>query len=330
MPIITINRQPSWGDMAVGAVVNLPAALADPMLASGEAVPTPNATPTQAGPFTTTAGGGIVRLTGAQFAALEAGDGLTADLEYFCYDVPSRWIATSANTKDAVVFVHNGVTYEGDLAYAEATEKDLAAGTWATRPLTGFTTGLMYYRRMTDIANCTMWWLGGTSTEWRVVCPTWAVFDPATVAGAQSASAQVINPKDIPAGLLLAARAFRIHVAAGKSGTTDAMTSFAARLGTAGTTADVALLGPPSAAIAAGDRSRNAVHRYRWYDATHFRAVGAPTANGSDASTSTSGAADTEYTITGSQALKLSLGVVMATAAADTPHCAFLGLLLEP
>lgn len=51
MPIVTINRVPSWGDMPVGAVLNLPAALADPLIASGEAIPTPAAVPTQIDPF---------------------------------------------------------------------------------------------------------------------------------------------------------------------------------------------------------------------------------------------------------------------------------------
>lgn len=171
MTIVTINRAPSWGDMAVGAVVNLPPALADPLLASGEAVPTPNATPTQGGPFSTTdGGGGIARLTVAQFAALEAADGLTADLEYFCYDGPARWKATGPDTKDAVVFVHDGVTYEGDQALAARTEVDLAAGTWATRPLTGFTADISYFRRMTDKGTLpggrVMVWHGGVSTEW--------------------------------------------------------------------------------------------------------------------------------------------------------------------
>lgn len=51
MTIVTINREPDWGDMPVGTVLNLPQALAEPLIASGEAIATPNATPTQASPF---------------------------------------------------------------------------------------------------------------------------------------------------------------------------------------------------------------------------------------------------------------------------------------
>lgn len=42
MTIVTINRQPSWGQLTAGSVVELPDALALPLIASGEAVPTPS------------------------------------------------------------------------------------------------------------------------------------------------------------------------------------------------------------------------------------------------------------------------------------------------
>lgn len=47
MTIVTINRAPGWGNLAVGAIVNLPPALAEPLIASGEAVPTPDGAPLQ-------------------------------------------------------------------------------------------------------------------------------------------------------------------------------------------------------------------------------------------------------------------------------------------
>lgn len=51
--IITINRAPDWAltTLPVGAVTNLPASLADPLIAAGQAVPTPGATVTHSNPF---------------------------------------------------------------------------------------------------------------------------------------------------------------------------------------------------------------------------------------------------------------------------------------
>ncbi len=59
--IVTINRTPSWATIStlpVGAVINLPEALANPLIAAGEAVPTPGAAITHTDPFGSSGGGG--------------------------------------------------------------------------------------------------------------------------------------------------------------------------------------------------------------------------------------------------------------------------------
>lgn len=115
-------------------------------------------------------GVGTTTLTDAEFQVLVAGNGLVAGAEYYVSDLPARWVATDGNSYDGIAFVQNGVTYFGDEATAAQTEIDLAAGTWASRPTSGFDTGTVYYRRMTDIGSTPggtlMAWLGGTSTEW--------------------------------------------------------------------------------------------------------------------------------------------------------------------
>lgn len=115
-------------------------------------------------------GGGVTAIPAADFAALVAANGLTAGTEYYVSDMPARWVATDGNSYDGIAFVHDGTTYFGDEAVAAQTEIDLAAGTWATRPTSGFESGTVYYRRMTDIGagpgGTLMTWLGGTSTEW--------------------------------------------------------------------------------------------------------------------------------------------------------------------
>lgn len=114
-------------------------------------------------------GSGVnISLSAAEFSALVASSGLSAGTEYYVADLPAMWLATGASTYIGIGFVSGGVTYFGDEAVAAQTEVDLAAGTWDSRPLTGFDSGVMYYRRMTDVGNCSpiMTWLGGTSTAW--------------------------------------------------------------------------------------------------------------------------------------------------------------------
>lgn len=100
MTIVTINRDPDWGDMPVGAALNLPDALADPMIASGEAVPTPGATPTQDGPFAQGVGGGVITsYTAAQLSAMALAGTLTPYATYVASDEsPYQQWALDAST----------------------------------------------------------------------------------------------------------------------------------------------------------------------------------------------------------------------------------------
>lgn len=99
MTIVTINRSPAWGDMAVGAVLDLPPALADPLIASGEAVPTPAATPTQASPYGEGSGTGTISTyTEAQLDAMEIAGTLTPYARYVASDTEVEYRATDAFT----------------------------------------------------------------------------------------------------------------------------------------------------------------------------------------------------------------------------------------
>lgn len=283
----------------------------------------------------TLAAGGTVTTTATEFAALVAANGLTPGITYWLPLVPAMWFATGSATYVGVGFVSGGVTYFGDEALASTTEVDLAAGTWATRPLTGFTSGTLYFRRMTDIGTspggAVMSWLGGTSTEWRVTTVTDVFNDFTTTTGAQNTSEQALNPKDLPAGILNACGEFEVILVGGKTGTTDAVDSIKARLGTAGTTADTLLNGVLSSAVSAADRARTAKHRYRVTSSTTIAATDSQQGNtGYYGSTTSTADAFTSYAVTAANALKLSCNVKLATAVTDSPQCRRICLRLFP
>ena len=128
MTIVTINRDPDWGDMPVGAAINLPDALADPMIAAGEAVPTPGATPTQDGPFAQgVAGGVITTYTAAQLAAKALAGTLTQYARYVASDTGVEYRAASASalspthnveTTPYVTLTATGTAFTGACEYA--------------------------------------------------------------------------------------------------------------------------------------------------------------------------------------------------------------------
>lgn len=336
MTIVTINREPNWGDMAVGAVVNLPPALADPLIASGEAVPTPNATPTQAGPYATTSGGGTVRLTVAAFAALEAADGLTADVEYYCYDGPARWMATGVNTKDAIVFVQDGITYEGDQALAEQTEIDLEAGTWATRPTTFDVAGVVYYRRMTDIGTApggtVMSWFSGTSTEWGLVAPLRLRLRGA---GTTTTSAQYpTNTRHaLPAGLLAGCSRFDAALKFDQSDEASTLTSWRLKMGSTGTATDATIAAPTGTPMSAGDNQRAYPMSFNIESATSIRADAISNAAAVGWQTSAvNSAADAAASLTGSDDTSdaLYLGVDYTMGVSSTALTTTLIVTLYP
>lgn len=279
--------------------------------------------------------GGGAGVSSAQFAVLAAASGLTPGSVYYLSDLPAMWLAITTNTYVGVAFVKDGIEYIGDQARAPETEKDLGAGTWATRQLTGFTAGVQYYRRMTDIGTvpggCVMTWFGGTSTEWRVQGPVDVFNDYTTVTGEKNTTEQALNPKDLPAGILNACGEFEIILVAGKNGTTDGVDSIKARLGADGTTADTVLNGVASTAVAAGDRCRSTKFRYRVKDASNIQATDSQLSNtGYYGSATSSGAAFPSYAVVAANALKLSCNVKLGTAGTDSPQCLRTCLRLLP
>lgn len=72
MPTVTILRTPEWASASTlppGAVIALPASIADPLLAAGQAVHTPGAAATHDNPF----GAGVVAQGGADYLTLSDG-----------------------------------------------------------------------------------------------------------------------------------------------------------------------------------------------------------------------------------------------------------------
>lgn len=192
------------------------------------------------------AGGGVT-VTSAAFDALVAGSALVSGTHYYVSDLPARWVATGTNTYDGVGFTQGGVTYFGDEAVATQTEVDLAAGTWASRPTSGFDSGTVYYRRMTDIGTApggtVMSWLGGTSTEWHLTAP---IRLRLRGAGAVTTSAQYpTNTRHtLPAGLMAACSRFDVQLKVAQSDETSTLDSWRLKLGSTGTATDATIFAP--------------------------------------------------------------------------------------
>jgi len=114
-------------------------------------------------------------------------------------------------------------------------------------------------------------------TYWSVVSPTSVVLDTTMQTGAADGTHQVVKSSLLPVGLLRAGRKIIIKGALGKNGATDASTTVQARIGTAGTTADSALLSFP--AMSAAQRSTWAGTEWKLASATSFQSIGPPNNN---------------------------------------------------
>lgn len=125
--IITINRSPDWAlsTLPVGAVINLPASLADPLILAGQAVPTPGAAITHTDPFGPGGSSGgtgtghiqTVYTTLAAAAAANTGVGIgttvyigTAPLNYIKYEVIAQPSSVVGNWQAMQGSYSNSVT----------------------------------------------------------------------------------------------------------------------------------------------------------------------------------------------------------------------------
>lgn len=204
-------------------------------------------------------GGGYESLTQAAFDILVAANSLSVGTQYYLTDVPARYVAKTTSTYDGVGFV-SGTTYIfGATAFATQTEIDLAAGTWATRPVSGFDADVMYFRRMTDIGNMpggtVMSWLGGTSTAWALTAPL-----RLRLKGAGTTTTSPQYPTNtrhaFPAAFLAGCSRFDVNLKFEQSDETSTLTSWRIKLGTAGTASDATILAPTGTPMAAGDNQR--------------------------------------------------------------------------
>lgn len=276
-------------------------------------------------------GSSYLALSSAAFDALVAASGLVEGTTYYIDELPAMWLGTGASTYVGISFVSGGIIYYGDEASAAQTEVDLAAGTWATRPTSGFDTGIQYYRRMTNVGSqpggCVMSWLGGTSTEWRVTAPTWVALSISSVAGVAQTALQVINPLALQAGILKAGSFFDLRFAPSKTGTAATLTP-TPYLGPNGTTADTALRAGGTV-TSGGGLNKGFWQTYKVSSDSEIQLLGANLGNGNWTGAESSTATFTPYAVDVTAALNISLGVSQ-TSAADTPACAFLGILLHP
>lgn len=123
----------------------------------------------------------------------------------------------------------------------------------------------------TDIGQ-TSTQLVSSGTYWRVPTAT----DIVLTTSAQSTLTgldQIVRSVTLPAGILRACRSFSIKALFGRAGTTDDATTVTLRLGSAGTTADTALLS--SAALVKTTKSLAVEQLYTVTSATNIRLLGA-------------------------------------------------------
>lgn len=262
---MTVKLLRAYGGLAAGDLYDGTADVELELVNAGSATWEQRSSGSSGGPGDSSGGGGggsgagLTRLTSAAFDALVGDDALTVDAEYFITDGPDRRVATTTSAYDQLSFVQAGVLYIGGQAVEEQTEVDLAAGTWATRPLTGFTSGVMYYRRMTDIGNArgtVMWWLGGTSTVWSLMYPL-----RQRLSGAGSVTTSAQYPTNtrfaLPAGLMAGCSGFDISLKFDQSDESSTVGVWGIYLGTAGTATDARIGGMGTGtAMSAGDNQK--------------------------------------------------------------------------
>lgn len=170
-------------------------------------------------------------------------------------------------------------------------------------------------------------------TQWRPRMPQTILLDTVVVTGAQQSAEQVLKSYTLPAGLLHLQR-FLVEVAVGKTGLTDVLQQFIARLGLAGTTADTQLAATATALLSAGTRSAGFAVQFEATDATTVvrRGTNGGMNLGSFDGASSATAMDTLVTVSNLQtnALKLSLTSSMVTALADRPQVGDIRITLLP
>lgn len=202
------------------------------------------------------------------------------------------------------------------------------ASTWANRGV-GSSVGAL--KLMTDIGDTSA---GGTlmrwnGTYWRVLAPTYAIFDPTPQNGDLSGNDQVVKQALLPIGLLRACREFILRTGFGDNGATDVSTMVRARLGPAGTVADP-FLWENAGLTTAGNRSMAVETTHILTSATNVRQIGPLNIGGwSGGTTSFSSPQDKTVSDVDANALYLSMTYDM-NGTNDLPQGLYLSLLLMP
>ena len=162
---------------------------------------------------------------------------------------------------------------------------------------------------------------------WSMADRTSVILNTALVSGTTSGADQIVFSQLLPAGLLRACRAFTARYALAKSGTTDAVTSSAIKLGITGTVADANIVALPN--MAAGNRTLAGEQSWWVSSATQLTRWGPQNNNGWGGSGS--GVAITTFTISNldANALYMSISVDM-TGTTDTPQVQAFELELVP
>lgn len=199
---------------------------------------------------------------------------------------------------------------------------DPTAAVWASRG-SGTFTGQV--KRITDIGPTGGTWFRWDGTVWRLMAPTFIVFDTTLQsAAALNTSEQIVKQNTIPTGLLSAGRLMALRVLYAKDGTTDAF-NVTTRLGSAGTTADTSIAAFGS--IAAVNRAYQTEAWYIIASTTQLRNASAA-ANVGFASTVSTTPTPVNYTIADHTANALILSCD-TTMAGSTNHGQVAHVFLE-
>lgn len=211
------------------------------------------------------------------------------------------------------------------MAYSKLPFEHGLRATWANLP-TPSDAGAGTIALATDIGESGTH-VQSNGTHWRVARPTEIVFTNGAALGTYSSTLtgldQILLSVTLPVGILRAGRSFGVRAVFGRAGSTDDATSVTVRLGTAGTTADAAIL---SSALLVKETSTLALEqRYILTSATNVRQLGPFTGVAS----TTAYPVDVTISSADSAVLKLSAGIDLA-GTTDLGYLHNLHLTLYP
>lgn len=243
MPTVTILRTPEWASASTlppGTVIALPASIADPLLAAGQAVHTPGAATTHDDPFGAGGSGVNTTLAAAGIAAAAAGGTLTPLTLYAASDSGALYYAYSSSIVSAITTsAHLGTITTAAMLAVSSPSEGMTCDVSDLDVVSSLPVRCIYNGARWRLRNALRMRKRG---------------DGAASTGAQYPT----NTRfALPAGALALCSSFdlMLKLALNDTPDTDTVTSWRLKLGTLGTASD-ATIASVTSALAAGENQR--------------------------------------------------------------------------